>query len=144
MAASYNEAQPAKPAAWSTPEPSALTLEWPGTRARGALPLRAALGLGLLVVRSVAALGGRQAAALRGDRPALHAVRRRHLQVHLALAVQLAVALGRHLLELLLGHLVDRRGTHVLPHQRHVERHLLLDADVVGSIVAGGVSRREQ
>src|SRR5215210_221408 len=43
MAASYNEAQPAKPAAWSTPEPSALTLEWPGARARGALPLRAPL-----------------------------------------------------------------------------------------------------
>src|SRR5688500_11762056 len=40
---------------------------------------------GQLIVRSVAPLGGRQAAALRGDRPALHAVRGRDLDLDLAL-----------------------------------------------------------
>src|SRR5215204_7598634 len=81
-----------------------------------------------LIIRAVAALGRRQAAALCGDGSALHAVRRGDLELHLVLAVRLAV-LGRGL-ELVVRHLVNLSRAHVLPHERDLERHLVLDADV--------------
>src|SRR3954447_21430060 len=72
-----------------------------------------------LVVRAVAALGGRQPPALGGDGTALHAVRRRDLHLdHRALQlVDLAVA-ARQLLLDVLGQLVDLRRAHVVPHRR--------------------------
>src|SRR5215217_2708178 len=93
-----------------------------------------------LVVRPVAALGWRQAAALRRDGSALHAVRGGDLELHLALAVELAVAVRLRGLELLVGHLVDLRRAHVLPHQGDLERNLVLDAYVVRRVVAGRVA----
>src|SRR5687768_12972560 len=96
---------------------------------------------GGLVVGAVATLGRGQAAALGGYRTALHAVGWRHLKRDLALAVQSAVDPRR--LELLLRHLVDGGRAHVLPHQRQLERHLLLEADVVRGIVTRGIAREE-
>src|SRR5919108_5384984 len=96
---------------------------------------------GRLVVRTVAPLRWGQAAALRGDRSALDAVRRRDVDLDLAPSVQLAVRPSG--LELALGHLVHRRWAHVLPHQRDLEWYPLLHADVVGRVVARRVARRE-
>src|SRR5687767_3163830 len=103
-------------------------------------PCRDPTALRLLVVRAFAALGRREAAALGGDRPTLHAVRGRYLEVDDLLGVELAVALLQ-LLEDLLGHLVHLRRAHLLPHERELERHLALDADVRRRVVAGLVAR---
>src|SRR3954453_3312801 len=92
-------------------------------RKRGALmPGR----LGHLVIRPVATLRRRQAPALRGDRAALHAVRRRdlHLDDRALQLVDLAVPVGHPLLDLL-RELVDLSRAHVVPHRRYLERHLL-------------------
>src|SRR5438094_341200 len=94
-----------------------------------------------LVVRSVAALGRRQPAALRGDRAALDAVGRRDLQIHRR-ALELLASIG-HLLEHLVRKLVDLSRAHVAPHQGELERNLLLQADVVRRVVARGVPRGE-
>src|SRR4051794_14971332 len=91
--------------------------------------------LGQPVQRAVAALGRRQAPALRRDRPALHAVGVVDDDVDLAL-------LGR-----ILGDLVDGGGTHPDPRLGDLARHLLLYADVVRRVVArrvaGDVDRRQ-
>src|SRR5437660_550823 len=118
----------------------------PTTEARRGCPTRRAMAGGYpggspelcdLVVRAVAALGRSQAPALGGDRPALHAVGRRDLDVHRPAGQDLAaVAVLLQLLEHLVGQLVDLRRAHVAPHQSQLERHLLLDADVVRRVVA--------
>src|SRR5438105_12330792 len=79
---------------------------------------------GHLIERAVAALGRRQPAALRRDRSALDAVGVVDDHVHLAV-------LGR-----ILWNLVYARRTHPAPRLGDLPRNVLLDADVVGSVVA--------
>src|SRR3954468_24468115 len=89
---------------------------------------------GDLIIRPVAALGWRQAAALRGDGAALHAVRWRDLDVDaLALEVvrQAAAVLLQAVLDLVRER-VDLCRAHVLPHDGQLDWHVLLNADVVG------------
>src|SRR3954453_20095155 len=83
------------------------------------------------VERAVAALGGRQATALAGDRAALDAVG--VVDDHVDVA-----GLGR-----VVGDLVDAGGAHPAPGLRDLARNVLLDADVVGGVVAGGVAGDE-
>src|SRR3954447_18289011 len=115
-------------------EPAPMTdarLGW--VRKRGALmPGR----LRNLVVRAVATLGRRQAPTLGGDGAALHAVRRRdlHLDQRALQLVDGPVVLG-HLLLDVLGQLVNLRRAHVVPHRGDLERDLLLELDVVRSVV---------
>src|SRR4051794_23897978 len=82
------------------------------------------------VFGAAAAFRRRQAAAFRGDRAALDAVRRGELDLDRSLAV-------------LLADLVDLRGAEVHPHLRQLARDLRLDADVVRLVVARSVARRE-
>src|SRR4029077_1094234 len=77
-----------------------------------------------------AALGRRQAAALRGDRTALDAVRRREIDRDSAVAAD-----G--------SDLVDLRGAHVHPELSDVARNLALEADVIRLVVARLVPRQE-
>src|SRR3954462_2506477 len=106
-------------------EPAPITDARRGwVRKRGALmPGR----LGDLVVRAVATLGRRQSPTLGGNRPALHAVRRRdlHLDDRALQLVDLAVPV-RHLFLDVLGQLVDLSRAHVVPHRRPLERDLPL------------------
>src|SRR5205823_1226437 len=89
-----------------------------------------------------AALGRREPTALRGDRAALHAVRRRHAHGHdlgagaLALAATTAPADRTR-------HLVHLRRAHADPHLREHARHLGLYADVARLVVTGAVPREE-
>src|SRR4051794_7299997 len=84
----------------------------------------------VLVQRTVAALGEGQAAALGGDRTALHAVRGGDVDVD-------GLRPG---LELLVRDLVDLRRAHRDPGLGELAGHSLLDPDVVGSGVARRVS----
>src|SRR5436190_17061161 len=87
--------------------------------------------LGDLVQRAVAALRRREAPALGGDRPALHAVGRVHDQVH------------RPGLRRVLGNLVDAGRTHPLPRLGDLARYALLDPDVRRRVVARRVAGQE-
>src|SRR5207253_2197340 len=90
--------------------------------------------------------GGRQASALRGDGPALDAVRRRDLEVD-GPALESLAPVRVQLLEHVVRELVDLRRAHVAPHERELERDLVLDSDVVRGVVArrvpGGEDARE-
>ena len=86
--------------------------------------------LGKRVLGAGAALGRGQPAALGGDRAALDAVRRVHLDVHHPVAVGGAG-------------LVDLRGAHVYPCIGQVFRDSALDPDVVRLVVARPVAREE-
>src|SRR4051812_24929466 len=86
---------------------------------------------GDLVQRAVAALGRRQPATLRRDRPTLHAVG--VVDDHVDVAG----------LRRVLRDLVDPGGTHPTPRLRDLARDVLLDADVVGRVVARGVAGDE-
>src|SRR5271154_1707493 len=86
---------------------------------------------GDLIERPVAPLGHGQPTALRGDGSALDAVR--VVDDHVYFAVLGSV----------LGDLIDPRGAHPAPRLGELARHAFLDADVVGSIVACGVTGDE-
>src|SRR3954451_18748962 len=77
-----------------------------------------------------AALGRREPAALRGDRPALHAIRRGDVHGHRSVAA-------------LCPDLVDLRRAEIDPHLRDLLRHAPFYADVVRLVVARLVARRE-
>src|SRR5918912_452244 len=79
------------------------------------------------VLRPRAALRWGEAAALRADRAALDAVRRRDLDVDLAVPVP---------------DLVHLRRAHAGPQLAEVARHVALDPDVARLVVAGAVPRQ--
>src|SRR5579864_3110814 len=86
--------------------------------------------LGVRVLRPGAALGRRQAAALRGDRAALHAVRRCEIDGDGPVAAD-----GSDLVHL--------RGAHVHPQLRDVARNLALETDVIRLVVSRLIPRQE-
>src|SRR5262245_21918984 len=79
------------------------------------------------VLGAVAALGERQAAALRRDRTALHAVRWRNLDSH-----EIALLAFRNR--------VDLRRAHVHPRLREAAWNVRPDPDVVRSVVARSIA----